>query len=241
MATTQTKSGRNYRAYFNGVNVGLGRMQTGKYDKSSPLITVKELGNPNVAEYVPGINEGSITLDYMLISPGQLVKALGISYGSTTSSVTAIDGVVGEVPDIPGSFDIVVRLISPGTEGTANEVYLGYDLYQGVQIEKESWDLSVDKPVAVNLSAKCLPKRAYEGNNGVAFDSFSATGSQTAFVLSHRSIPGKDGYLTVRADLANGTSLREGFGYTTASTSSNTTVTFGTAPPAGNVNIIYAW
>jgi hypothetical protein len=242
MALIQTKSGRYVRSYFNGTNVGLARMKSLKPDISTPLDPVMELGNPNVAEYVPKVAMTTLTFEYMVISYGQLAKALGITYGSSSANANAINGVVGEVPPIPSSFDIVERLIRPGTEKTANEVYYGYVLHQRILIEKETWDQEADKVISVNITAKSVAPRRYEGINGIKFDPFTGNGSTTAFILSQRAVPGYDGYQTVRADVGGGVStLFEGFDYTAASTSSNTTVTFNTAPPAGAITIIYAY
>lgn len=242
MALIQTKSGRYVRSYFNGTNVGLARMKSLKPDISTPLDPVMEMGNPAVVEYVPKVAQTTLTFEYMVISYGQLAKALGIQYGSSTANANAINGLVGEVPPIPSSFDIVERLIKPGTEKTANEVYYGYVLHQKILIEKETWDSEADKVISVNISAKSVAPRRYEGINGIIFDKFTGNGSTTAFVLTNRAVPGADGYNTVRADTGNGVnSLYEGFDYSAASTSSNTTVTFNTPPPAGQIVIIYAY
>ncbi len=242
MALIQTKSGRHVRAYFNGTNVGLARMKSIKPDISTPLDPVMELGNPNVAEFVPKVSQTTLTFDYMVISYGQLAVALGLTYGSSSSNPNAINGVVGEVPRIPSTYDIVERLIKPGTEKTSTEVYYGYTIYQKILIEKETWDEEADKVISVNISAKCIPPRRYEGINGIKFDAFTGNGSTTAFVLTSRAVPGADGYNTIRADVGGGnTSLNEGFDYTSASTSSNTTVTFNNAPPTGGITIIYAY
>lgn len=242
MALIQTKSGRYVRSYFNGTNVGLARMKSIKPDISTPLDPVMELGNPVVAEYVPKVAQTTLTFEYMVISYGQLAKALGVAYGTSSSNANAINGVIGEVPPIPSSFDIVERLIKPGTEKTANEVYYGYVLHQKILIEKETWDQEADKVISVNISAKSVAPRRYEGINGIKFDSFSGTGSTSSFILTQKAVPGYDGYQTVRADVGNGvSSLYEGFDYTAASTSSNTTVTFNSAPPIGLVTIIYAY
>ena len=243
MPLIQTKSGRNARLYFNGTQVGLSRAMSFKPEITTGLDPVKELGNPDIVEYVPKVAETSVTFEYAVITYGQLAKALGIVYGTAAAggALNAPNGVVGEVPPIPSSFDVVERLILPGTEHTQNEIYVGFALHQRVTIEKEAWDTEVDKLIMVNVSAKSKRPRRYEGITDIKFDNFSATGSQTAFVLSNKAIPGADGYQTVRADVQAGAiSLYEGFDYSAASTSSNTTVTFNTAPPQGVVTIIYA-
>lgn len=232
---SQTKSGRNLRWYFQGQTVGMGRMTMLKPDVDQGLDPVKEVGNPDVVEYVLKVPETSVQFGYNVINKGQLAKAMGQTIG--------ING-VGEVPDLPQQFDIVERRIKPGTEGTTTEIYDGYTLYQQVAVDKKSWDQEVDKLIGASISGKCRSPRDYEGINGIAFDSFTGNGVLTTFNLVHKSIANKDGTLTVRAETPLLTVLKEGSDYTTASTSASTSVTFGTAPGSStvaNILVVYAW
>lgn len=247
----QTLSGRNIRWYFQGSAVGMGRVSSLKPDLAIGLDAVKECGTPTVLEYVPKVPETSITFAYAMISKAQLATAMGqIVAGSDASlGLTVGSGMVagvGEVPSIPQSFDIVERRIVPGTEGTTAEIVKGYTIYQAVAIEKQSWDQEVDKLIGVDISGKCKAPRDYENNNGIQFDRFTGNGSTTAFVTTHKPILGKDGNLSIRVETPYYTVLKEGAGadFTTASTSSNMTITFAVAPASSTVNNIlgiYAW
>lgn len=231
----QTKTGRQLRWYFNGATVGMGRMTMLKPDFQQGLDPVKEVGNPDIVEYALKVPETTLQLAYNVINKAQLAKALGQTVGI---------GGVGEVPNIPESFDIVERRLKAGTEGSTAEVVEGYTLYQGVQVEKEAWDQEVDKLVAATISAKCRRPRDFEGINGILFDKFTGNGVLTAFVLTQKSIKDQYGFLTLRAETPLLSVLREGVDYTTASTSSNTTVTFNVAPASStvpNILVAYAW
>lgn len=232
----QTLTGRNLRWYFQGSSVGMSRVTQLKPDVTQGLDPVKECGTPDVVEYALKVPETSLTFAYSIISKKQLALAMG---------QTLSNGSSGEVPDIPTNFDIVERRIQPGTEGLLNgEVVTGYTVYQLCQVEKQSWDQEVDKLIASNLSVKCRHPRDYEGINGIVFDKFTGNGSTTAFVLSQRSIPNKDGTLILRGETPLGTVLKYGSDYTVASTSSTTTVTFTTAPASTttpNILALYAY
>lgn len=231
----QTKSGRNLRWYFNGQTVGMGRMTSLKPDVDQGLDAVKEVGNPDVIEYVLKVPETSIQFGYNVINKKQLALAMGQTVG--------ING-VGEVPSVPQSFDIVERRIKPGTEGTTSEVYDGYTIYQAVAVEKKSWDQEVDKLIGASVSGKCRTPRDYEGINGIQFDNLTGNGVLTTFTLTKKSIANQDGTLTIRAESPYFTVLKENTDYTTASTSASTSVTFNTAPASSavaNILVIYAW
>jgi hypothetical protein len=232
-----TLTGRNIRWYFNGQNVGMSRVTSLKPDTTQGLDAVKECGNPNIVEYAQKVPETSLSFAYTVISKKQLALAMGL---------TLSNGATGEVPNLPLGFDIVERRIQPGTEGTTSEVYLGWTIYQGVQIEKTSWDQEVDKLIAANLSAKCIAPRDFEGINGIQYDKFIGNGSTTTFVLSKFAIPLKDGTLIIRAEAPTGTVLKYGASndYTAASTSSTTSITFNVAPASAtsnNILVAYGW
>ena len=229
-----TKSGRNLRWYFQGSAVGMGRMTMLKPDLSQGLDAVKEVGNPDIIEYVLKVPETSINFGFNVINKKQLALAMGQSVG--------IAG-VGEVPFIPENFDVVERRIKPGTEGTLSEVYDGYSIYQYVQVEKQSWDQEVDKLVSGSVSGKCRRPRDFEGINGIQFDKFNGTGAQTTFPLTQKSIANADGTLTIRVESPIGTELKYGVDFTVASTSSSTAITFTNAPASTTAAAlaIYAW
>lgn len=231
----QVKTGRYLRWYAQGSAVGITRMKMLKPDRQQGLDKVIEAGNPDVVEYVKKVAETSLQLDYNVINYDQLAKAMG--------QVIGVGG-VGEVPVLPDNFDIVERLITPGTEGTTSEAYLGYVIYQQCMIEKDSWDAEVDKLYAVNLTAKCRNPRRFVGINGIQFDKFSGTGVQTAFILTQR-VPRvlADGYYTIRVEAPLTTVVKETVDFTVASTSSNTTLNFVVAPASATNNVlaIYAY
>jgi len=233
----QTLSGQNLRLYLQGSAVGFGRATTAKPDVSRGTDPVKQLGSDDVVEYVPKIKEATFAVDYSVINKKQLAVALGQAIGQLGNGI-------GEVPQWPDNIDVVERRIKPGTEGTTSEIYTGYSLYQKWMIEKDAYDEEVDKIVVRQLSGHCATPIDYEGNNGIQFDRFTGNGVQTAFVLTKYSIGRANGYLTIRAESPYQTFLTEGVDYTTASTSSTTTVTFGTAPASSTVNnvlVVYGW
>lgn len=244
----QTLSGRNIRWYFQGSPVGMSRVTMLKPDISQGLDPVKEVGNPSVVEYVLKVPETSISFGYNMISKAQFAAALGQSVGGSNASggVTPGAGEVlgaGEVPAIPQSFDVVERRIKPGTEGTTAEVITGYTIYQGVQLEKQSWDQEVDKLISVDISGKCRSPRDYENINGIQFDKFTGNGSTTAFISTFRPYMGADGFLTIRTEAPLGTVLKEGADFTVASTSSSMSMTFAVAPASStvpNILVVYA-
>lgn len=237
----QTQTGRNLRWYAAGSAVGITRMKSLKPDRDQKLEAVKEAGNPDVAEYALMVPETSISLDYSVISIAQLQLALGLTVNA-------------EVPPLPTNFDIVEKHIQPGTEGTTTEVATGWALYQGVQVEKESWDQEVDKLVAVQITGKCRSPRRFvaynaatapNGIHGIVFDKFTGNGSTTAFVLSQKAAQLADGYYTIRSETPiGGVKLQETVDYTVASTSSTTTVTYTTAPASSttpNILVVYVY
>lgn len=225
----QVKSGRHLRWYANGSPVGISRMKMLKPDTSRGLDKVVEAGNPDVVEYVKKVPETSLTLDYNVINYAQLALALGQSIGFDGTNTS------GEVPDLPDNFDIVERMIVPGTEGTSNEQYQGFVIYQGIASEKDTWDAEVDKLVSVNLSAKCRRPRRFININGIAFDRFTANGATTAFTLANKARRNADGYYTIRVEAPLSIVLKETIDYTVASTSSSTTLTFAIAPASSSV------
>jgi len=227
---SQTKSGRYLRWYANGSAVGITRMKMLKPDLQQGLEKVIEAGNPDVVEYVKKVPETTLQLDYNVISYDQLAKAMGQTVGV---------GGIGEVPALPDNFDIIERMITPGTEGTANETYQGYVLYQLVQTEKEAWDAEVDKLYAVNITAKCKKPRRFVGVSGVNFDKFTGNGVLTSFVLANKARQLSDGFYTCRVESPLQTYLKETVDFTVASTSSTTTLNFTTAPASSTaVNIL---
>lgn len=233
----QTKTGRNIRWYFNGQSVGMSRVMHLKPDTTQGLDPVKECGNPNIVEYALKVPETSLAFGYSVISKKQLALAMG---------QTLSNGTTGEVPNLPTGFDVVEKRIVPGTEGTTTESIDGWTIYQGVQVEKVNFDQEVDKLISAAISAKCIAPRDFEGINGIVFDQFAGNGSTTTYTLAHRSIPLKDGTLVIRVESPIGTTLKFGTGadYTTASTSSTTSVTFGTAPASSstnNIQVAYAY
>lgn len=241
---SQTKSGRNLRWYFQGQAVGMGRMTMLKPDISTGLDAVKEVGNPDIIEYVQKVPETSYQFGYNVINKAQLAKAMGQTVGGLDSAGGTGGSGVGEVPSIPQLFDIVERRIKPGTEGTTSEVVDGYTVYQSIAVEKSSWDQEVDKLVGASVSGKGRSPRDFEGINGISFDTFIPNGVLTIFTLVHKSIQHKDGKLTIRVENPLGTVLKEGSDFTTASTSSTTSLTFGTAPAsttAASILALYGW
>jgi hypothetical protein len=236
----QVKSGRYIRWYANGLAVGLTRMSSVKPEKSTKLEAVKEAGNPDLVEYVKGIPETSLSLTYNVIHYGQLAIAMGQTIG--VGALASTSAASGEVPDIPDNFDLVERMIVPGTEGTNNEQYQGFVLYQQVQVNKDAWDPEVDKLYSVNLSANCRTPRRFINVNGLQADRFTGNGVQTAFVLTNKvPRPLKDGYYTIRVEAPYSTVLRETVDYTVASTTSTTTLNFATAPASSTVPNVLAW
>lgn len=233
------KTGRYLRWYANGSAVGITRMKALKPDLQQGLEKVIEAGNPDVVEYVKKVAETTLTLDYNVINYSSLALALGQTIASGTS------GSAGEVPSLPDNFDIVERMITPGTEGTASETYMGFVVYQQIMVEKEAWDSEVDKLLAVNISAKCRKPRRFVGINGIQFDKFSGNASTTAFTLTQK-VPrtNSDGNYTIRVETPFSTVLREAVDFTVASTTSTTTLNFGVAPASSstpNILAIYAY
>lgn len=234
----QTKTGRNLRWYANGQAVGITRMKSLKPDRQQKLDTVTEAGNPDVAEYAKHVPETSITLDYNVISVDQLAIALGQTVGA-------------EVPDIPDNWDIIEKQIVPGTEGTTTEQAAGWTFYQGVMVEKESWDQEVDKLVSVQISGKCRAPRRFpafnaatkpNGINGIQPDKFTGNGSTTAFVLSQKAKQLKDGFYTIRVETPiGGVPVKETIDYTVASSTSSTTVTFAVPPASSSTPNVLVW
>lgn len=241
------KGGRYARWYANGSAVGIGLIKTAKSDISTPLEKVLEIGDPNIVEYYQKIPETTLSIAYSVISYAGLAAALGqtgISNGAANTPVTTTAAFVGEVPALPSVFDVVERLITPGTEGTLTETYQGFCIYQNVQVEKESWDLEVDKVLAVDISGKCKRPRRFVNIAGIQFDKFTGNGSTTAYVLSQKARQLGDGYYTIRVETPLLTVLKETVDYTVGSTSSTTTVTFTVAPAsatAANILTIYAY
>lgn len=200
----QTKTGRHFKWYFNGVAVGMSLVKSLKPERSLPLEAVMQCGSGDVFEYAQKVQETSLTLDYTMISYSQLAQAAGQT-------------VVNEVPDLPTNMDIVEKMIVAGTEGTANEQAQGWAIYQRVQFEKEGFDIEADKVTAVNLSAKCKRPRRYPGANGIQFDNFTGNGVKTAFQLTKNSVrQGADNFWTIRAEYPLGTVLQEGVDYSTS-------------------------
>lgn len=234
----QTQTGRNLRWYANGSAVGITRMKSLKPEKQQKLDTVTEAGNPDVVEYAKHVPETTLTLDYNVISVDQLAIALGQTVGA-------------EVPDIPDNWDIVEKHIVPGTEGTTTEAASGWTFYQGVMVEKESWDQEVDKLVSVSLSTKARSPRRFpaynaatkpNGINGLQPDKFTGNGSTSAFVLTQKAKQLKDGFYTIRVEAPiGGVPLKETIDYTVASTSSTTTINFTTPPASSSTPNVLAW
>lgn len=240
----QSKTGRHFRWYANGLTIGLSLVKSLKPDRSMPLESVVQCGNGDVFEYAQKVQETSLTLDYTLISYDQLAKAMGQT-------------VANEIPDLPQNVDIVEKMIVAGTEGNSNETAQGYAFYGRVQFEKESFDIEADKLVSVNLTAKCKKPRRYPGANGIQYDKFTGNGVTSTFALTKNSVrQGADGYWTIRGEYPLGTALTEGQDYTvnasnfaagsnntiasTASASfSNGVVPASSATP--NVMFIYAY
>lgn len=236
----QTLTGRNIRWYFNGQAVGMARVMNLKPDVTQGLDAVKGCGNPNIIEYALKVPETSLSFQYAVISKKQLALAMGqtLSNGST-----------GEVPDPPTNFDVIEKRIVPGTEMTVaigsslGEQISGWTIYQGVQLEKKSWDQEVDKIITSTINAKCLAPRDFEGINALQYDKFIGNGSTATFVLSHYSVPLKDGTLVIRIESPIGTPLVFGASadYTVASTSSTTSVTFAVPPASSTSNNVLAF
>jgi len=228
---SQVKGGRYLRWYANGNSVGISLAKMFKPDAQQGLEKVLEAGNPDVFEYFKKVPETTISFQYTVISYDQLYKALA-GGNEPVASYSA----PGEVPPLPDNWDIVERMITPGTEGTLNETYLGFVLYQGVQVEKESWDAEVDKVLAVDISAKCKRPRRYVGVAGIQFDTFKGNGSTTAFTLTYTPIAGQDGFKTARVETPMGTKLKETVDFTVA----GSTMTFTNAPASSATNNILA-
>lgn len=231
-----TKTGRNIRWYFNGKAFAMSRVMSLKPDITQGLDPVKECGNPAIIEYAKKVPENALSLEHSIINKAQLAVAMGLNL--------SVSATTGEVPNLPDNIDIVERRIKPGTELTTTEVVDGYTIYQGVMIEKQAWDQEVDKLITSTINAKSIAPRDFEGINGIVFQNFTGDGSTTAFVVASHSAFNmlKDGTMAIRVESPIGTVLRYGSvnDYTTASTSSTTTITFVVAPASSSVVNILA-
>lgn len=227
-------TGRNIRWYANGQPVGISRMKMLKPSSTTGLDRVLECGNPKTVEYVKKVPETSIMFDLNVLSYRQLAVALGQTIG--------LDGTgVGEVPPLPDNFDIVERLISPGTEGTTAEVVFGYAIYQGIQVEKDDFDQEVDKLISRSVTAKAASVRRFDGVNGIQFDKFIGDGATVSFPLTKKTRQNADGLFTVRVENPLGFILAENFNYTvSAPTASTSAITFTTAPASSTAISILA-
>lgn len=243
------KSGRNFRYYLNGLPVGtaggkvLARVKMMKPDTQRGLDKILEVGNPNVVEYVKKVPETSLTIDYSVIDYTQFAVAAGQSIGTDGVNTSALSS--GEIPDFPDNFDIIERMIVPGTEATANEQVQGYVIYQGISLEKDMFDVEVDKLASFNLTAKCKRPRRFTNVNGINTDRLTGTGVQTAFVLSQVvKRANADGFYMIRVEAPFTFVNAEGTDFTVASTSSSTTLNFVIAPPTSvnpNILAVYAY
>lgn len=230
--TTQVKNSKHMSFFANGVAVGLARVQSVKSTTNQKLQTVAECGNPDVVEYSAGVRETDLSLAFLVFGLGQLAVALGLIPESQALSY------VGEVPAIPEKFDVVEKLIKVGTENTPGEVAEGFSIYQGIQVDKETFDTQIDKIVMSDITCKAKPPRRYMGAKAIPFDKFTGDGSLSTFVLTGTPMVGLDGNKTIRVENPLGIVLAEGTDYTVVGSGASPSLTFTNGAPASGTKVL---